>query len=74
MQDLTDNNADLIRAGFRDNVTGYSTRNLFNALDRDVNRPQGFCKRLLQENGDRDRADVEDLFEACFYNWWLIFN
>ena len=68
MQDLTDNNADLVRAGFRDNVTGYSNRNLFNALDKDVDSPQDFRNRLLRENGNRDRADVEDLFEAYFYN------
>lgn len=67
MQDLTDNNADLVRAGFRDNASGYNTRALFGALDRDVDSPQDFRNRLLQENGNRDQADVEDLFEAYFF-------
>ncbi|MFP4089572.1 MAG: hypothetical protein ACLFT3_04655 [Cyclobacteriaceae bacterium] len=68
MQDLTDNNADLVRTGFRDNVTGYNTRSLFNALDSDVDSPQDFRDRLLRENSNRDRADVEDLFEAYYFD------
>lgn len=58
MQDLTDNNADQVRAGFTDNAAGYNTFNLFNAMDSDVDSPQDFRNRLLQENGNRDRADV----------------
>ena len=68
MHDLTDNNADLIRTGFRDNVTGYTHQDLFDAMDSDVRSPQQFKNRLLSENGNRDRTDVLNLFEAYFWD------
>ena len=68
MQDLIDNNADFLRTGFRDNVTGYSHQDLFDALDSDVRSPQQFRNRLLGENGNRDRTYVLTLFEAYFWD------
>ncbi len=67
MQDLTDNNADVVRPSFTDNANGYTTFSLFRALDSDVDSPQDFRNRLLQENSNRDQADVENLFEPYFY-------
>lgn len=68
MHDLTDNNPDLVRTGFRDNVSGYTHQDLFDALDSDVRSPQQFRNRLLRENGNRDRTDVLNLFEAYFWD------
>ena len=68
MHDLIDTNTDLVRTGFRDNVSGYTIRNIYNALDRGVESPQTFRDRLLRENNNRDATDVRALFEAYFWN------
>lgn len=68
MHDLIDTNTDLVRTGFRDNVSGYTIRNIYDALDRDVESPQAFRDRLLRENNNRDATDVRALFEAYFWN------
>ena len=36
MYDLMDTNTDLVRTGFRDNASGYSIRNIYDALDSGV--------------------------------------
>lgn len=68
MNDIIDTNTDWVRSGFRDNVSGYTHQDLFDALDSDVDTPQKFRNRLLSENGNRDKADLEDLFEAYYWN------
>lgn len=68
MQDLMDTNTDLVRTGFRDNASGYSIRNIYDALDSGVETPQAFRERLLRENSNRDEADVRDLFEAYYWD------
>ena len=68
INDIIDTNSDLVRTGFRDNVSGYTLQNIYNALDRDVASPQAFRDRLLQENGNRDETDLRNLFEAYYYN------
>lgn len=68
MYDLMDTNADLVRAGFTDNVSGYSIRNIYDALDSSIESPQAFRDRLLSENGNRDEADVRKLFEAYYWD------
>ncbi|WP_233882153.1 hypothetical protein [Tenacibaculum piscium] len=67
MHDLMDEDIDEVRTGFDDNVSGYSIRNIYDALDRGIESPQAFRDRLLSENGNRDEADVRELFEA--YHW-----
>ena len=68
MNDLVDNNADVIRTGYTDNVSGYTYKKLFDALDKDVTSPQEFRDRLLKENNNLDQADVKSLFEAYYWN------
>ena len=68
MNDIIDNNRDFVRAGFWDDVTGYTQQDLFDALDKDVDTPQKFRDRLLSENGNRDQTDLEELFEAYYWN------
>ena len=68
MQDIVDNNADALRPGFVDNVSGYSLQNLYQALDKDVVSPQEFRDRLLRENNNMDQEDLENLFEAYYWN------
>ncbi|MCL6274046.1 hypothetical protein M3P19_08495 [Muricauda sp. 2012CJ35-5] len=67
MNDLEDDNEDLIRQGFNDNVSGYGIADIFNALDSGIESPQAFRNRLLSENGNRAANDVRNLFEA--YHW-----
>ncbi len=68
MHDLMDTNTDLIRTGFRDNASGYSIRNIYDALDSGIESPQAFRDRLLSENGNRDEADVRALFDAYYWD------
>ena len=68
IHDLMDTNTDLIRTGFRDNASGYTIRNIYDALDRGIESPQSFRDRLLSENGSRDETDVRELFEAYYWN------
>lgn len=68
MYDLMDTNADLVRTGFSDNVSGYTIRNIYDALDPGVESPQKFRDRLLLENGNRDANDVRTLFEAYYWD------
>ena len=68
MHDLTDNNTDLVRAGFRDNASGYTIKNIYDALDRGIETPQAFRDRLLKENDNKDEDYVRELFEAYYWN------
>ncbi|EIM73691.1 hypothetical protein A3SI_17369 [Nitritalea halalkaliphila LW7] len=68
LHDLVDNNADLIRPGFTDNVSGYTISQIFGALRPGVETVQGFRNRLLQNNGNRQQQAVNNLFEAYYYN------
>jgi hypothetical protein len=68
MNDIVDTNADIVRTGFRDNVSGYTHQDLFNALDKNVDTPQKFRDRLLSENGNRDKEDLKNLFDAYYWN------
>lgn len=68
IHDLIDEPRDIVRAGFVDNVNGYTLKNIYDALDADVATPQQFRDRLLRENGNRDEADVRELFEAYFWD------
>ncbi len=67
--DLMDVGIDDVRNNglFFDNASGYNNRQFFNALDQDVQSPQEFRDRLLLENGNTDRDDVLNLFEAYFW-------
>ncbi|AWW30227.1 hypothetical protein DN752_08875 [Echinicola strongylocentroti] len=67
MYDIIDTNRDWLRSGFYDDVAGYTHKDLFNALDKDVDTPQKFRDRLLKESGNLDRADLENLFEAYYW-------
>jgi len=46
----------------------YTNEDIYNALDWGIESPQEFRDRLLQESGDRDRNDVNNLFEGYFWN------
>lgn len=68
MNDIVDGNRDFVRSGFWDDVSGYNHQDLFDALDSDVDTPQKFRDRLLSENSNRDKTDLEELFEAYYWN------
>lgn len=68
INDLIDTNRDVVRAGFTDNVEGYTLKNIYDALDADVETPQQFRDRLLRENGNKNENDVKELFEAYYWN------
>lgn len=68
IHDLMDNNADVVRAGFTDNVSGYTLSQIFGALQANVQTPQAFRNRLLSNNGNWQQTQVNQLFEAYFYN------
>lgn len=68
MYDLMDTNTDLVRAGFRDNASGYTIRDIYDALDYGVESPQAFRDRLLRENNNKDEADVRELFKAYYWD------
>lgn len=68
MYDLMDSNTDLVRTGFRDNASGYTIRDIYDALDYGVESPQAFRDRLLEENGNRDEDDVRELFKAYYWD------
>ena len=68
MHDLMDTNTDFVRTGFRDNASGYSIKNIYDALDSGVESPQEFRDRLLRENGNIDETDVRNLFEAYYWD------
>ncbi len=68
VHDLIDNNADVVRPGFTDNVNGYTVEQIFGALRPGVETVQGFRNRLLQNNGNNQQQAVNDLFNAYFYN------
>jgi len=67
MLDITDNNRDLIRTGYYDNVSRYSIKNIFDALDYGVESPQKFGERLLSENENKDANDLKELFKAYYW-------
>jgi hypothetical protein len=68
MNDIIDTNKDWVRTGYKDNVSEYSLKNLFDALDKDVDSPQKFRNRLLSENGNKEKDDLKKLFEAYYWN------
>ncbi|MCF6213952.1 MAG: hypothetical protein L3J45_08005 [Flavobacteriaceae bacterium] len=68
MNDLIDTHRDYIRSGYYDNVTGYTIKNIYDALDSGVESPQAFRDRLLLENNNKDRANVLNLFKAYYWN------
>ncbi|MCH7403294.1 hypothetical protein ACFOUP_08400 [Belliella kenyensis] len=68
LHDLIDTNADIIRSGFTDNVSGYTISQIFGALRPGVETVQGFRNRLLQNNGNHQQQAVNNLFEAYYYN------
>jgi hypothetical protein len=68
VHDLIDNNVDVVRPGFTDNVNGYTVGQIFGALRPGVETVQGFRNRLLQNNGNNQQQAVNDLFNAYFYN------
>ncbi|PRX57422.1 hypothetical protein [Flagellimonas meridianipacifica] len=67
IQDITDNKRDLVRLGYYDDVSGYSIKNVYDALDSGIESPQKFRDRLLIENGNRDANDLKKLFEAYYW-------
>ncbi|MGB3618232.1 MAG: hypothetical protein WBA12_08935, partial [Catalinimonas sp.] len=50
-----------------DGVVGYTNQQLFNALDADVQSVPAFEARLLQENGNNQQAQVNQLFDDYGY-------
>lgn len=68
MHDLMDTNTDLVRTGHIDNASGYSIRNIYDALDYGVESPQAFQDRLLRENNNKDEDDVRELFDAYYWD------
>lgn len=68
MNDIIDTNRDYIRSGYYDDVSGYTLRNIYNALDRDIESPQSFRERLLRENSNRDQTDLRNLFQAYYWD------
>ncbi len=76
INDIVDINSDVIRSEFinnvklyyYDNVSGYTHKDIFNALDKDVNTPQKFRDRLLRENDNLDSTDILELFETYYWN------
>ncbi|GLB51402.1 hypothetical protein NBRC110019_04410 [Neptunitalea chrysea] len=66
--DITDTQADWVRTGYRDNVSGYTYQNIYNAMDSDVTSPQKLRDRLLSENGNLDETDLRNLFEAYYWD------
>lgn len=51
-----------------DKASGFSTKQMFGAMDVDVNSPQRFRDRLLKETNDRQKDEVNELFKAYYYN------
>lgn len=49
-------------------VLGYTTQQLINALQFDVNSPQQYRDRLLQKSGNNQGAQVTNLFQLYGYN------
>ncbi|MGN7512824.1 MAG: hypothetical protein ACTHOM_00510 [Allomuricauda sp.] len=68
MNDLMDTNVDMIRTGFNDNVSGYSIKDIYDALDSGVESPQEFRDRLLNEKNNKDSKDVRALFKAYYWD------
>ncbi len=68
IHDLIDDNADVFRSGFTDNVNGYTVAQIFNALKPEVQTVQEFRDKLLQNNGNYQQQEVNELFTAYFYN------
>lgn len=68
MHDLIDENTDLVRIDHIDNASGYSIRNIYDALDKDIETPQAFRDRLLRENNNKDEDDVRELFDAYYWD------
>lgn len=58
----------MIRTDHIDNVSGYSIRNIYDALDKDIETPQAFRDRLLRENNNKDEDDVRELFDAYYWD------
>ncbi|KAB7528423.1 hypothetical protein F8C76_11200 [Flagellimonas olearia] len=66
--DIIDSNKDEIREGCFDKVSGYGLKDVFEALDSDIDSPQKFRNRLLKENNNMDSKDLVDLFTAYYWN------
>lgn len=58
----------MIRTDHIDNVSGYSIRNIYGALDYGIESPQAFRDRLLEENSNNDIDDVKALFRAYYWD------
>lgn len=71
LYDLIDKNIDKISTqdgvNFYDNANGFTNKNIYNALDKDIRSPIQFKNRLLLETSNRDKADVNNLFKAYYY-------
>ena len=53
---------DTARSVLIDNVSGYTTQQCFYALQSDVRTIPAFRNRLLEQNGNNQFANVNDLF------------
>lgn len=67
--DLLDNRNDLVgtRIALDDQVSGYTNKQFFDALDGDIKSPQNFKQRLLLENNNNQVQGVNTIF--TFYNY-----
>src|SRR5690625_4316320 len=63
--DLIDNENET--APIIDAVSGYTDQELFNALDNDVNNLGDYRQNLLQENGNNQATQVNQLFNEYGY-------
>jgi hypothetical protein len=54
--------------GLYDDVSGYTIKNIYDALDSDVLSPQAFRDRLLRENRNLDETDLRKLFATYYWN------
>ena len=68
MADIIDQEKDLIRHGYYDNVSGYTIKDIYGALDSGVESPQNFRDRLLYEHNNKDAIPLRQLFEAYYWN------
>jgi hypothetical protein len=68
MNDIIDTNRDIIHSGLYDDVSGYTIKNIYDALDSDVLSPQAFRDRLLRENRNLDETDLRKLFATYYWN------
>jgi len=67
VHDLVDDNVDRIRAGYYDNVNGYTLSQIFWSMRPGVESIQALRDKLLQNNAYRQEKAVKNLFEAYYY-------